>query len=98
VRDGHISHAICWRQLLPNWEYVIPCLETKHSLTGNCSRLAKEKLVFLRDATGLVLNSPQTQAMYSSEEPITEQWVRALAEDLLKDGREVYCRQPINKN
>lgn len=36
-----------------------------------------------RDATGLVMNSPRTQALYSSEEPITEQRVKVLAEELL---------------
>lgn len=36
-----------------------------------------------RDAAGLVMNSPLTQALYSSEEPITEQRVKALAEELL---------------
>ena len=41
-----------------------------------------------RDAAGLVMNSPQTQALYSSEEPITEQQVRALAEELLKERKE----------
>ena len=40
-----------------------------------------------RDAAGLVMNSPQTQALYSSEEPITEQRVKALAEELLKEGK-----------
>ena len=37
-----------------------------------------------RDAAGLVMNSPQTQALYSSEEPITKQRVKELAEELLK--------------
>ena len=41
-----------------------------------------------RDAAGLVMNSPQTQTLYSSEEPITEQRVKALAEVLLKEGKE----------
>ena len=36
-----------------------------------------------RDATGLVMNSPLTQEMYSSEEPITDQKVKVLAEKLL---------------
>ena len=36
-----------------------------------------------RDATGLVMNSPLTQKLYSSKEPITEQKVKALAEELL---------------
>ncbi|MBR5394901.1 MAG: hypothetical protein IK144_07445 [Bacteroidaceae bacterium] len=36
-----------------------------------------------RDATGLVMNSPLTQELYSSKEPITEQKVKALAEELL---------------
>lgn len=35
-----------------------------------------------RDAAGLVMNSPLTQALYSSEDPITEQHVKALAEEL----------------
>jgi hypothetical protein len=34
-----------------------------------------------RDAAGLVMNSPHTQALYSSEEPITEQRVKALIEE-----------------
>jgi len=36
-----------------------------------------------RDAAGLVMNSPLTQELYSSEEPITDQKVKALAEKLL---------------
>ena len=40
-----------------------------------------------RDAAGLVMNSPRTQALYSSEEPITEQRVKALAEELLRENR-----------
>jgi hypothetical protein len=40
-----------------------------------------------RDAAGLVMNSPQTQVLYLSEEPITEQRVKALAEELLKSER-----------
>lgn len=36
-----------------------------------------------RDATGLVMNSPLTQQLFSSEEPITDQKVKALAEKLL---------------
>ena len=36
-----------------------------------------------RDAAGLVMNSPLTQHLYSSEEPITEQRVKELAEELL---------------
>ena len=40
-----------------------------------------------RDAAGLVMNSPQTQALYLSEEPITEQRVKALAGELLKEGK-----------
>ncbi len=38
-----------------------------------------------RDATGLVMTSPLTQALYSSEEPITEQKVKELAEELLSN-------------
>ena len=40
-----------------------------------------------RDAAGLVMNSPLTQKLYSSEDPITEQRVKALAEELLS-GKE----------
>ena len=36
-----------------------------------------------RDAAGLVMNNPLTQALYSSEEPITEKRVKVLAEELL---------------
>jgi hypothetical protein len=36
-----------------------------------------------RDAAGLVMNSPLTQELYSSEEPITDQKVKVLAENLL---------------
>ena len=40
-----------------------------------------------RDAAGLVMNSPRTQALYCSEEPITEQRVKALAEELLRENQ-----------
>ena len=33
------------------------------------------------------MNSPQTQALYSSDEPITEQRVKALAEELIKEEK-----------
>ena len=36
-----------------------------------------------RDAAGLVMNSPLTQELYSSEEPINDQKFKALAEKLL---------------
>ena len=36
-----------------------------------------------RDAAGLVMNSPLTQELYSSEEPFTDQKVKVLAEKLL---------------
>ena len=36
-----------------------------------------------RDAAGLVMNSPLTQQLYSSERPITEQLVKVLAEEIL---------------
>lgn len=39
-----------------------------------------------RDAAGLVMNSPLTQKLYSSEEPITEQKVKALAEKMLTEN------------
>jgi len=35
------------------------------------------------DATGLVMNNPLTQDLYSSEDPITEPNVLALAEKLI---------------
>ncbi|MBR1557815.1 MAG: hypothetical protein IJ647_08665 [Prevotella sp.] len=36
-----------------------------------------------RDAAGLVMNSPLMQDLYASEEPITDQKVKVLAEKLL---------------
>ena len=36
-----------------------------------------------RDAVGLLMYSPLTQELYSSEEPITDQRVKVLAEKLL---------------
>ncbi len=36
-----------------------------------------------RDAAGLVMNSPLTQEMYSSEDPITDTKIKTLAEKLL---------------
>ena len=36
-----------------------------------------------RDAAGLVMNSPLMQELYSSEEPITEQRVKALAKEIM---------------
>ena len=39
-----------------------------------------------RDAAGLLMNSPLTQELYSSEEPITEQKVKVLAEKLFSDS------------
>lgn len=39
-----------------------------------------------RDAAGLLMNSQLTQDLYSSEEPITEQRVKVLAEKLFSDS------------
>ena len=39
-----------------------------------------------RDVAGLLMNSPLTQELYSSEEPITEQRVKMLAEKLFSDS------------
>ena len=39
-----------------------------------------------RDAVGVVMYSPLTQELYSSDEPITEQKVKDLAEKLLGKG------------
>ena len=36
-----------------------------------------------RDAAGLVMTSPLTQKLYASEEPITDQKAKVLAEKLL---------------
>lgn len=38
-----------------------------------------------RDAAGLVMNSPLTQELYSSDKPITEQRVKELAKKLLEN-------------
>ena len=39
-----------------------------------------------RDAAGVVMSSPLTQQLYSSDEPITEQKVKELAEKLLSQS------------
>ncbi len=39
-----------------------------------------------RDAAGVVMSSPLTQELYASDEPITEQKVKDLAEKLLGKG------------
>lgn len=45
--------------------------------------LVSEYDVEPRDAAGLVMNSPLTQELYSSQGVITEQKVKVLAEELL---------------
>ena len=45
--------------------------------------LVSEYDIETRDATGLLMNSPLTQELYSSKEPITEAKVKALAKKLL---------------
>lgn len=45
--------------------------------------LVSEYEIEPRDAAGLVMNSPLTQELYSSDEPIMEQKVKYLAEQLL---------------
>ena len=52
------------------------------------SYLVSEYEIEPRDAAGLVMNNPLTQALYSSEEPITELRVKALAEEMFKEGKE----------
>ena len=42
-----------------------------------------------RDAVGLIMYSPLTQELYSSEEPITDTKVKALAEKLLAASAEM---------
>lgn len=54
-------------------------------ITDLAAYLVSEYDIEPRDAAGLVMNSPLTQALYLSEEPITEQRVKALAEKLLKE-------------
>ena len=41
-----------------------------------------------RDAAGLVMNSPLTQELYASKEPITDTKVKELAEKLLTASAE----------
>ena len=45
--------------------------------------LVKEFEMKPRDAVGVVMSSPLTQQLYSSEEPITEQKVKELVNKLL---------------
>ncbi|MBR2291162.1 MAG: hypothetical protein IJ868_02480 [Prevotella sp.] len=47
--------------------------------------LVSEYHIEPRDAAGLVMNSPLTQQLYSSKEPITYQRVKVLAEELLAE-------------
>ena len=45
--------------------------------------LVQEYDIEPRDAAGLVMKSPLTQQLYSSEESISEQRVKVLAEEML---------------
>ena len=45
-----------------------------------------------RDAAGLVMNSPLTQELYLSEEPITDTKVKALAERFLATTADLLTR------
>lgn len=67
-----------------NIEIVKPDLVIFEDLMADLAAyLVSEYDIDPRDATGLVMNSPLTQQLYSSEEPITEQRVRVLAEEML---------------
>ena len=49
-----------------------------------------------RDAAGLVMNSPLVQELYSSEEPITEQRVKALAKEIMPKDWGAPCNNEEN--
>ena len=67
--------------------YRTPIFKFEDLMADLAAYLVSEYDIEPRDAAGLVMNSPQTQALYSSEEPITEQRVKALAGELLKEGK-----------
>lgn len=59
-------------------------LKFENLIADLAAYLVSEYDIEPRDAAGLVMNSPLTQELYSSEEPITEQRVKTLAEELIK--------------
>ena len=61
-------------------------LKFENLMADLAAYLVSEYDIEPRDAVGLVMNSPLTQELYSSDEPITGQEVKALAEELLSVG------------
>ena len=57
-------------------------LKFENLIADLAAYLVSEYDIEPRDATGLVMNSPLTQELYSSEETITEQRVKVLAGEL----------------
>ena len=49
--------------------------------------LVSEYEIEPHDAAGLVMNSPLTQQLYSSEDPITDQRVKIMAEKLISSSQ-----------
>lgn len=60
-------------------------LEFEDLMADLAAYMVSEYDIEPRDAAGLVMNSPLTQELYSSDEPITEQKVKTLAEALLSE-------------
>ena len=58
-------------------------LKFENLMADLAAYLVSEYDIEPRDAAGLVMSSPLTQQLYSSDEPITEQKVKELAEKLL---------------
>ena len=58
-------------------------LKFENLMADLAAYLVSEYDIEPRDAAGLVMSSPLTQELYASDEPITEQKIKELAEKLL---------------
>lgn len=59
-------------------------LKFEDLIAGLAVYLVSEYEIEPRDAAGLVMNSPLTQELYSSDKPIAEKKIKLLAEKLLE--------------
>ena len=74
---------LCVRHKLKKMKKEERYLKFEDLMADLAAYLVSEYDIEPRDAAGLVMNSPLTQDLYMSEEPITEQKVKVLAEKLL---------------
>ena len=63
-------------------------LKLENLMADLAAFLVSEYDIEPRDAAGLVMNSPLTQELYASKEPITDTKVKELAEKLLTASAE----------